>query len=381
MGTRRREKTDKDREPRVVISGYFGFNNAGDEAILTSMVGSLRRFVPRIQLTVISGNPALTAAQHQVKAVDRTDFPGIIRALRQADLLLSGGGSILQDVTSSRSLFYYLGIVVLAKLCGTRVMFFGQGVGPIRRPINRILTAFIANRVDLITVREAGSLETLQELGVAKPPIHVTADQVFCLEPAPADRAEAILAREGVDLDRPLVGISLRRWRDYQGYKEAVAQAADWLAEVCGAQIVFLPLQSPVDIPVAREVAALMKEPAVILEGDYSAQEFLAVTGRMDLIIGMRLHALIFAAVQGVPMVGIIYDPKVEDFLQLVEQPAAGGVADLTYASLKNCVQSAWQERKERGKILREKGWELVERAQENSRLVAQLLGEVKGGG
>ncbi|MGI6143026.1 MAG: polysaccharide pyruvyl transferase CsaB [bacterium] len=375
MGIRKREKTGRDREPRVVISGYFGFNNAGDEAILTSMVGSLRRFVPRIQLTVISGNPALTAAQHQVRAVARTDIPGIIGALRQGDLLLSGGGSILQDVTSSRSLLYYLGIVVLAKLCGTRVMFFGQGVGPIRRPWNRFLTGLIANRVDLVTVREAASRETLLELGVQKPPIRVTADQVFCLEPAPAARAEAILAREGVDLERPLVGISLRRWRDYQGYKEAVAKTADWLAATCGVGIVFLPLQAPVDLPVAREVAALMKEPVVVLEGSYSAQELLAVTGKMDLIIGMRLHALIFAAVQGVPMVGLIYDPKVEDFLKLVAQPAAGKVSELTYASLQSCVQSAWQERKERGNRLREKGRELVERAQENGRLVAWMLG------
>ncbi|HHY36228.1 MAG TPA: polysaccharide pyruvyl transferase CsaB [Firmicutes bacterium] len=375
MGPYKREKTHQDRPPRVVISGYFGFNNAGDEAILTSMVGSLRRFVPQIQLTVISGNPLQTAAQHQVKAVGRTDLVGIIGALRQADLLLSGGGSILQDVTSSRSLMYYLGIVALAKLCGTRVMFFGQGVGPIQRPWNRLLTGFIANRVDLITVREAGSRETLLELGVRRPPIHVTADQVFCLEPAPAARAEAILAREGADLDRPLAGISLRRWRDYRGYKEAVARTADWLAAACGAQIVFLPLQWQVDLPVAREVAALMKEPSVILEGRYSAQEFLAVTGKMDLVIGMRLHALIFAAVQGVPMVGIIYDPKVADFLQQVEQPAAGTVADLTPASLQSCVQAAWQERKERGARLREKGRELVERAQENGRLVARLLG------
>lgn len=360
--------------PRVVISGYFGFDNAGDEAILTSMLGSLRQFIPGMRVTVISGNPGQTAAQHRVATLDRADLPRIIRALRASDLLISGGGSILQDVTSSRSLLYYLGIVALAKLCGTKVMFFGHGVGPIQGPANRLLTGFIANRVDLITVREDASRETLRELGVSRPPIRVTADQVFCLQPAPVSRAESILAAEGVSPDRPLIGIALRGWQDYQGYKKVVAQAADTLAKRHGAQIVFLPLQSPADLAVARETAARMETPAVVLQGDYLAPEMMAVAGRMDLIIGMRLHALIFAAVQGIPMVGLVYDPKVEDFLALVGQPAAGWVHDLTAADLENCVEEVWRHRDKVAARLRDQGRELVELARENSRLVAALV-------
>lgn len=369
------EKIQGETGPRIVISGYFGFNNAGDEAILTSMLGSLREHIPGLETTVISGNPTLTAAQHRVKAIGRTDLPGIIGALRNSDLLLSGGGSVLQDVTSSRSLMYYLGIVILARLCGAKVMFFGQGVGPIRRPFNRLVTSLVANRVDLITVREDASRRTLRELGVHHPPIRVTADQVFCLQPAPGARAEAILIREGIfSLDRPRVGIALREWQGMQDYKRAVAQTADRLVERHGVQIVFLPLQRPADMPVAREVAGLMKTPALVLAGDYGAQEILALTGKMDLIIGMRLHALIFAAVQGVPMVGVVYDPKVEDFLILVDQPAAGRVADLTARSLTECVEKVWSQRREVGARLRVQGRELVRLAQENSRLVYTLL-------
>ena len=368
------EKNQAGSGHRIVISGYFGFNNAGDEAILTSMLGSLRKHIPGLGVTVISGNPAQTAAQHRVKAIGRTDLPGIIGALKNSDLLISGGGSVLQDVTSSRSLMYYLGIVVLAQLCGAKVMFFGQGVGPIRRSFNRLVTGFVADRVDLITVREDASRRTLRELGVNRPPIRVTADQVFCLQAAPDSRAKAILIQEGVSLDRPLVGIALREWQGLQGYKGAVAQTADRLVDRYGVQIVFLPLQTPADMPVAQEVAGFMRAPSVVLSGDYGAREILALTGKMDFIIGMRLHALIFAAVQGVPMVGLVYDPKVEDFLTLVDQPAAGWVADLTAPALEECVEDIWPRRGEVGARLREQGQKLVQLAQENSRLVSSLL-------
>ncbi|NLJ34456.1 MAG: polysaccharide pyruvyl transferase CsaB [Firmicutes bacterium] len=368
------KKTPRGSGPRLVISGYFGFNNAGDEAILTSMLGSLHKHIPGLEVTVISGNPVQTASQHGVRAIKRTNLLGILGALRQSDLLLSGGGSVLQDVTSSRSLIYYLSIILLAKLCGTKVMFFSQGVGPIRGPLNRLLTGFVADRVDFITVREDASRRTLRELGVRRPPIRVTADQVFCLQPAPDSRAQAILIREGIPLDRPMVGIALREWQGLQGYKRAVAQAADWLVENHGVQVVFLPLQAPADVPVAREVAGLMAAPATVLAGDYGAQEILALTGKMDFIIGMRLHALIFAAVQGVSMVGLVYDPKVEDFLTLVDQPAAGQVAHLTARDIIRCVEALWPRRREVGARLREQGRELVELAQENSRLVYTLL-------
>ena len=232
----------------------------------------------------------------------------------------------------------------------------------------------MADRVDFITVREDASRRTLRELGVRRPPIRVTADQVFCLQPAPDSRAQAILIREGIPLDRPMVGIALREWQGLQGSKRAVAQAADWLVENHGVQVVFLPLQAPADVPVAREVAGLMAAPATVLAGDYGAQEILALTGKMDFIIGMRLHALIFAAVQGVSMVGLVYDPKVEDFLTLVDQPAAGQVAHLTARDIIRCVEALWPRRREVGARLREQGRGLVELAQENSRLVYTLL-------
>ena len=98
---------------KIVISGYYGFANAGDEAMLTAIIKSLRSTEKSVELTVISGNPEMTSAQHQVNSIHRFNFFEIIKSLHGCDLLISGGGSLLQDVTSMRSLLYYLSILAL----------------------------------------------------------------------------------------------------------------------------------------------------------------------------------------------------------------------------------------------------------------------------
>ncbi len=106
--------------PKVVLSGYFGFGNAGDEAILAAEVAALRQLIPQVEITVLSGNPRKTAATYNVEAEPRGNLWALCRALRRADLLISGGGSLLQDITSNRSIPYYLGVMALAKLMGKK---------------------------------------------------------------------------------------------------------------------------------------------------------------------------------------------------------------------------------------------------------------------
>ena len=122
---------------KIVISGYYGFANAGDEAMLTAIIKALRSTEKTVELTVISGNPPATAARHKVNSLHRFSFCKIFAALMDCDLLLSGGGSLLQDVTSKRSLLYYLFILALGLLLKKKVMLFGQGIGPIHNRLMR----------------------------------------------------------------------------------------------------------------------------------------------------------------------------------------------------------------------------------------------------
>src|SRR5690606_31940136 len=175
---------DEDAFPvKIVISGYYGFGNAGDEAILEAMVRDLRALAPGARLVVLSADPAATAARCGVEAVPRTHLPSVLGALRGADLFISGGGSLLQDATSWRSVPYYAGLMRLARWMGVPVFVYAQGIGPLRRPWLRRLAARVLNGAAEVTVRDRLSYEMLLELGVNPAAVTITADPVFALAP------------------------------------------------------------------------------------------------------------------------------------------------------------------------------------------------------
>ncbi|NPV26687.1 MAG: polysaccharide pyruvyl transferase CsaB [Firmicutes bacterium] len=367
---------------KIVISGYYGFDNAGDEALLSAIATTLREMAPDISITVLSASPQKTKALHGVNAVSRTNPLVLIKTLRQADLLISGGGSLLQDVTSARSIVYYLGVVALALLLGTRVMFYAQGIGPITTWVGKTLTRIIGNRVDLITLRDEQSKEELTRLGVVRPPIYVTADPVLGLRPAQLpDFGQRILSEHGVisrsvadqSVNQPLAGIALRNWKGLAGFKVAAAKAADYLAGK-GWEIVLIPLHYPEDVAAARDVQRLMQSEAHLLAVNLTAQQAMAVIGEMDLLIGMRLHSLIFAAVMGVPVVGITYDPKVTQFLHSIGQMPAGNVDNLTADALIAAVEKVISHLDETREMITKLAGPMCEQARNSARLALKLL-------
>ena len=136
-------------QPRVALSGYYGFDNAGDEAVLSGLVKNLYGCgIDMNCITALSIAPASTSADHGIESAHRYRPADLIRTLSQCDLLLSGGGSLLQDVTSAHGIFYYLAVVRAAQLMGKRTMFVAQGLGPLIRPASRKLVAAVANKLD-----------------------------------------------------------------------------------------------------------------------------------------------------------------------------------------------------------------------------------------
>ena len=356
----------------IVISGYYGFANAGDEAMLAAMIEVLTDLDPNIKITVISGNPADTRERHGVSAVYRLHYPEIIRALSRSDLLISGGGSLLQDVTSDRSLYYYLSIMMLAKKLGKPVMLYAQGIGPLRGSVARGAMRYIGNMVDLITVRDEGSRDELKRLRVVKPPIYVTADPVVAMHPVDKQIGRGILRKQGIEGAMPLVGIAAREWKDWSYYKQVVAEAADKITEEFGARIVYLPMQWPEDLAVAKKIAARSRKPAAVLVEKYTTSELLSLIGNLDMLISIRLHALIFAAVMRVPMIGVSYDPKIDRFLETIGERHVGTLKNLTADHLLDKVRNLWPEinrpnhaREESINLLRAKACQNAELAME----------------
>jgi polysaccharide pyruvyl transferase CsaB len=312
-----------ERPLRIALSGYYGCGNTGDEAVLAGIVESFaRRAGPgAARFTVLSQDPADTEQRHGLRAVDRMNLSAVRGALRESDLLLSGGGSLLQDTTSVRSLIYYLWIARTGLRAGLPVMFYAQGIGPLNRPISRLLTRLVANRVAAITVRDPGSADLLRRIGVNRPPVEVTADPAFALTPALDERVQDIRLRAGVETGRLAVGVALRPWSTVS--VEGLAAACDSIAESTGAQLVFIPMQPPGDVAISTAVAAAMKrnDSARIVQEPLLPREALGLVGSMDVLVAMRLHALIFAAAAGgVPIVALSYDPKVTQLMEGLEQ-------------------------------------------------------------
>ena len=328
---------------KIVISGYYGSKNAGDEAMLDAMLEALREIDPNISVTVISVNPQDTKKRHGVDAIKWLDIFSIVRKILSADLLISGGGSLLQNVTSRRSLYYYLGIISLAKLLCRPVMLYAQGIGPIYGTFAKKITHFIINRVNLITVRDHGSLNELTQLDITRPKIFCTADPVLALKPVSLEVGKNILKQYGEDkfiddMQTPLIGVSVRRWHGWQHCQRELSKAIDEAAKRYNARIIFLPMQYKEDIKAAESVAELSETNCTILDGEYKTSELLSLVGCMDILLSIRLHALIFAGVMNVPMIGISYDPKIDRFLDLIHETPVGNLDDVTAEEILNVM-------------------------------------------
>ena len=340
-------QTDRPTRPlRILISGYYGFNNLGDEAILTSMQQALRMEHEQLALTVLSANPKLTESSHDVQAISRTDYKAIWHALGENDLLISGGGSLLQDVTSSRSLQYYLLILAMSVVRRTPFMIYGQGIGPIRKAWNRRLTGWILQAAKVLTVRDQQSFDELLQLGIPKAKLYLSADPVLLFESPESAPGQQILKDLGVQTERgPLLAVSVRSWGNDETWIDQLALALDAIISTQQAQVVFIPMQQSGDEAIGQKIKEHMKhkEHAFCLPHGYSVKEVLSVIKSCQLLIGVRLHALVFAAITATKAIAIRYDPKVDHFAKRVGQVLAGSLSELQSEELIQLINQTLQ--------------------------------------
>jgi len=358
---------------RIVLSGYFGCGNVGDEAVLTAMLDALRAEIPDAEICVFSADPLGTRRAYAVETAHRFRAGDILKVLGRADLLISGGGSLLQDVTSCRSLFYYLGVIALALARGCRVMIYAQGIGPLEKQLSRQAVRLILNKVASITVRDPQSQELLIAMGIRRPPIEVTADPVFDLTPAPQEWALEKLKDLGVPDGRPVLGFAVRPWQTGRALTSLFAEVADRAADKLGAWPLFLTMHRGEDEEMAEKILRAMHSPATVVQGALSPSEWMGMAGVCRVLVGMRLHALIFALTQGVPVVGLSYDPKVESLLRMVDAWRGLDIQRVECETIFQEVVRSWQCREE-GERLRLRAKELKEAARRNAAIAARLI-------
>lgn len=359
---------------RIVISGYYGLSNTGDEAVLASIVSGLRRHSgDEIDIVVLSAQPEQTAETYGVRSVPRMDLRRVREVIRDCDLFISGGGSLLQDATSFKSLAYYLVLIGMARRAGRRVMVMGQGIGPLRRIASRKLTRHALDRVALITVRDGESAELLAQIGVKRPRIEVTADPTFALRPCPPEEAHRLPAEAGVNPDEDVIAVALREWPEAPGIEAAAVDALADLARRHPAKLLLVPMQMPGDVEMARRIRRSLGDRIAVLPQGCPPEQVMGVISACGMVVAMRLHALIFAASAGVPALGISYDPKVTSFLAAAGQDGVT-LAEVSSGLLADRVIESWNRRDDLAVRLAERVPEMRELAEHNFRLAAELL-------
>lgn len=355
---------------RIVISGYYGFGNIGDEAVLAGMLASFAEAGIDADVTVLSASPAQTMSAHSgVLAVNRWNPLAVLRAVLSSDILLSGGGSLVQDATGLLSPYYYLSVLRLAQILRRRTMIYAQGVGPLFRPVVRRAAARAFSKAAAVTVRDSDSEALLCSLGVTSP-VSVCADPAFVLKPDLAS-ADSLLAGHGLD-GRDFVAVSLRNWPGSSSRISALGEAIADAADELGMPIAYIPMQSPADIFLVPSLAK--HRTPVVFEEIESPGAAKGLIARAGVVVGMRLHSLIFAASEAVPFVPLSYDPKVWSFASTAGIGNVPSIESTAAPELKRLIIDTWERREAQRQILAVKSVEWKSLALAPARILKDLL-------
>lgn len=361
----------------VMISGYYGFDNSGDDAILKAIISSLKELKPNIKIAALSNNPVQTKAVYGVQSIHRFNLPKIYKRLKSTSLLISGGGSLIQDVTSDKSLAYYLTIIKIAQRAGTKVMLYSNGIGPIRNKHNYGKIKSVLNNVDLITLREESSREELYKMGVTNPNVKVTADPAFTLKPTTDETVDALLMKSGLNPNSEFVCISVRPWKTIgREFEKTLADAAKYIKEKYGLPSVFIPMQCPKDVEISKRIAETIPGIGYIAPENMTPGEILGLTKRAKLVIGMRLHILIYGASMCTPVIGLIYDPKIRAVMNQIGQKYSVSVDNLNPVTLCGNIDRVMSEYDQTVRSLRAATETAAEQAHQTAEMAIELTEE-----
>ncbi len=361
----------------IGISGSYGGFNLGDEAILQSIITQIRCSI-NASITVFTRNAEDTISRHKIDravAVRKLARPEIIPEIENLDILVVGGGGILYDADAK----LYLREAVIATEKKIPVMIYAVGVGPLKEPS---IQEFVKNYlclVDTITVRDRLSRQVLEEIGLQRE-IDVTADPALLLTSEAVSPAD--LKREGINEKRRLIGMSVRESGvaapdiHEEHYHALLANAADYMIERFDADVIFIPMEPrEFDLQQSHAVIARMLRPqrASILKGNYSSGQILTIISKCEFTVGMRLHFLIFSAIQGIPFVALPYSPKVGGFLDdlQIEMPPIHLVNE---GRLMAYIDRSWDQRKMLQDRIKQALPSLKKRAQKNHSLLIDLI-------
>ena len=358
----------------VLISGYYGYKNSGDDSVLKGIVEGLKGRYPMVDITVLSRAPKETREIYGVNAIGRFDFVKIYKAMKNTRLFISGGGSLLQDVTSRKSLMYYVALINMAKKCKTKTMVYANGIGPVNYESSKKKTKKALWGVDVITLRENSSFEELKNLGLNLDNVFVTADPVFLLEPK--NEIEEKLKSVGLE-DKKFFCISVRNWKKLPvDFTDRIGEFANKISERYGLVPVFIPMQISMDGELTKEIMSKIKGQKAVILPSCGPETLMGVLKKAEFVLGMRLHILIYSAKAGTPVIGLDYDPKVRATMEYLGQDYIENVEETDVEKLELFANKVMDNTADIRQKLMENSEKFKALATENAELAIKLLRE-----
>lgn len=351
-------------EKKILIIGYYGARNTGDEILLKSTISLLKATYKSSSITAITYSIEDTRERHGIAAVSRNKFLDIVKKIRESDLVIGGGGSIIQNVTSNRSLAYYLVILNLAKLMGKRVALIGNGIGPISGQIPMALAVRVLRKLDLISLRDEESFKILKGQGLKN--IHLSSDLAFNLME---------LKERAYVTSNQKVAINLRNWTCNENVLVEVAEFIRYLVDR-GFEVSMVPLQTGNDDLILKKLGEQVGDKRVSMLETIDEKSILKEIGTSTVFIGMRLHSLIFSSILEVPFIALSYDPKVSSFSNSQGQKCFESLKTIKAEDLINCFESVYSNIEDYRSSIRSNLKESEKLSQVNEKLLVDLREE-----
>ncbi len=339
---RKTERKKHKKRDGVLICGAYGKHNAGDDAILRAIIQQMRSIDADIPIYALSRNPMETRLMYRIGTCHTFNAPRFLSLMRRTRLYISGGGTLIQNITSTRSLLYYLSNISFAHSRKNHVMMYGCGIGPVNGALFRRITSRTISRcVDTIALRDEDSAKELRSMEIGNKDIHLTADPALLLTMTHPEKTKSILHAFGLSQDTHYIMFAPRPWAGMDSHLDDFAAAAQYAYDRHGLIPVLFALEPNRDEPVTTEIAKKLTCPCIRISAVNDADTILAIIGQMDAVISMRLHALVFACAMNVPMGGVVYDPKVSGFLEYANQENYVNLSELSAQKLIQLTDAA----------------------------------------
>ncbi len=351
-------------EQKFLIIGYYGSGNAGDEALLKSTITLLNKVFIKPDITAITYSVKDTETTHGIKGISRNKYIEIIKGIKKSDIIVGGGGSMLQNITSNRSLYYYLVILKLSKLFGKKVVLLGNGIGPLKNSLAIKATIKTLKSLDHIVLRDEDSFKFLESYNLNN--IYLGNDLVFNLN-----------IHKKLETKPKRVIINLRDWFYEDRFIETMISFIEYLINN-EYEVVLLPFQKGNDDKVLSKIKYRINNPSLIYLESLNFQDIILHISSGEVFIGMRLHGLIFSSLLKKPFIALSYDPKVEIFSEKLKQICFNDLNTITLEGLINSFNKLYNNFEEYKNLLKKNTEDILSYNRINEQVLMEIKKELK---